>query len=275
MSLSLTEVDARLMRGMVLCTARARVFEEGECLEEGEFGDDEEVAGNPVWLTTAGNGHTAETVYVDYNGDNAGPLADANGNRYDVSYGLRELQQQKIFDPDGDQSGMLVYVLNPNVKIAAAWAQDPAVAATGQPGLDVSTLIPPLREGDGSKGSIIALDADGDGYKSAGDTLEYDIRTVNTARTGIIGPFTVKDALPADLIYVTGTTKYRYSVGDAWQAWVTIPDDGSGTAFPLDGAGFNVPGTLGVGQQIQVVFRATIKSYANLTPGLKEIVNTG
>jgi hypothetical protein len=36
------------MRGMVLCMARARVFEEGECLEEGEFGDDEEVAGNLV-----------------------------------------------------------------------------------------------------------------------------------------------------------------------------------------------------------------------------------
>ena len=65
--------------------------------------------GNPVWLTTVGNGHTPETIYVDYNGDNAGPLTDPNGNQYDVSYSLRELQQQKIFDPDGDQSGMLVY----------------------------------------------------------------------------------------------------------------------------------------------------------------------
>lgn len=231
--------------------------------------------GNPVWITTAGNGHTAETVYVDYNGDNAGALADVNGNRYDTSYSLRELQQQKIFDPDGDQSGMLVYVLNPNVKIAAAWAQDPAVASASQPGLDVSTLIPPLREGDGSKGSTIAIDTDGDGRKSAGDTLEYDIRTVNTARTGIVGPFTVKDNLPVDLSYVIGSAKYRYSVGGAWQAWVTIPDDGSGTAFPLDVVGYNIPGTLGVGQQIQVVFRAAIKSYADLTPGLKEIVNTG
>ena len=69
--------------------------------------------GNPVWITTVGNGHTLETVYVDYNGDNAGPLADTNGNRYDVSYSLRELQQQEIRDPDGDQSGMVVYVLNP------------------------------------------------------------------------------------------------------------------------------------------------------------------
>jgi hypothetical protein len=36
------------MMGTVLCTGKARVFEEGECLEEGEFGDDEEVAGNLV-----------------------------------------------------------------------------------------------------------------------------------------------------------------------------------------------------------------------------------
>lgn len=231
--------------------------------------------GNLVWITTAGNGNTLETVYVDYNGDNAGLSVDMNGNYYDVAYSLRELEQKKLVDPDGDQSGMLVYTLNPNVKIAAAWAQDPSVAAPGQPGLDVSTLIPPLREGDGSKKSSIALDADGDGYRSAGDTLEYDIRTINTARTAIVGPFTVKDALPVDLDYVSGTAKYRYSVAGAWQSWVPIPDDGSGTAFPMDDLGFDVPGTLGVAQQIQVVFRAAIKPVGSLTPGISRITNTG
>ncbi len=231
--------------------------------------------GNPVWVTTAGNGHTPETVYVDYNGDNAGPLIDPNGNRYDIAYSLRELQQQKLIDPDGDQSGMLVYVLNVNVKIAAAWAQDPSAATAGQPGLDVSTLIPPLREGDASKGSSVAVDADGDGFRSPGDTLEYDIRTINTARTSINGPFTIKDDLPVDLNYVPGSTKYRYSVNGAWQAWVAVPDNGSGTAFPLDGTGFSVPGLLGVGQQIQAVFNATIKNFEDLTPGVTRITNTG
>ncbi len=231
--------------------------------------------GNPVWITTAGNGHTPETVYVDYNGDNAGSLTDPNGNKYDVAYSLRELQQQKLIDPDGDQSGMLVYVLNVNVKIAAAWSQDPSAATAGQPGLDVSTLIPPLREGDASKGSSVAVDADGDGFRSPGDTLEYDIRTINTARTSINGPFTIRDNLPVDLSYVPGSTKYRYSVNGAWQAWVAVPDDGSGTVFPLDGPGFSVPGLLGVGQQIQSVFNATIKNFADLTPGVTRITNTG
>ena len=41
---------------------------------------------NPIWVTSVGNGHSTERIYVDYNGDNAGPLTDPNGNRYDVHY---------------------------------------------------------------------------------------------------------------------------------------------------------------------------------------------
>lgn len=229
--------------------------------------------GNPVWITTAGNGHTPATIYVDYNGDNAGPLTDSNGNKYDISYNLRELEQQKIFDPDGDQSGMLVYSLNSSVKIAAAWAQNPGVASTAQPGLDVSTLIPPLREGEGGKKSSLAVDADGDGAVSAGDTLEYDIRGVNSARAAIPGPFAVKDQLPAEVTYVPGSARFRFSVAGAWQAWTGIPDDASGTPFPLDGAGYPVPGNLGIGQQLQVVFNAAIKPQDELTGAT--ITNTG
>lgn len=229
--------------------------------------------GNPVWLTTVGNGHTQETVYVDYNGDNAGPLTDPNGNKYDVALSLRELEQAKIFDPDGDQSGLLVYTLNPAVKIAAAWAQDPLIAFTAQPGLDVSTLLPPLREGESGKKSSLFTDADGDGEVSAGDTLEYDIRAANSARAAIPGPFRVQDNLPANVNYVAGSTRYRFSVDGGWQTWVAISDDGSGTAFPLDGSGYSVPGSLGKGQQLQVIFNATIKTYGDLTGST--VVNTG
>ncbi|MCW1925853.1 SpaA isopeptide-forming pilin-related protein [Luteolibacter arcticus] len=229
--------------------------------------------GNPLWITTSGNGHTQETVYVDYNGDNVGPLTDPNGNHYDVGHSLRELEQLKIFDPDGDQSGMLVYTLNPSVRIAAAWGQDPAVATVAQPGLDVASLVPPMREGDGGKRSSIAVDADGDGAVSCGDTLEYDIRGISNARTNIPGPFAVQDNLPSTVTYVPGTTRYRFMVGGAWQAWTAIPDNGTGTAFPLDVAGFSVPGNLASGQQFQVVFRATIVPRESLTGATIE--NTG
>ena len=214
--------------------------------------------GNPIWITTAGNGHSPTTVYVDYNGDNAGALTDPNGNQYDVAYSLRELQQQKIYDPDGDQSGMLVYTLNPSVRIAAVWGQDSTVAAASQPGLDVASLIPPLREGDAGKKSSIAVDADGDGHVSTGDTLEYDMRAVSSARTNIPGPFAFVDNLPAETFYVPGSTRYRYSVGGAWQAWTAIPDDGSGSPFPLDGSGYSIPGNLFSAQQLQVVFLAVV-----------------
>ena len=229
--------------------------------------------GNPVWVTTVGNGHTAETVYVDYNGDNAGPNTDPNGNKYDVSYSVRELEQMKIFDSDGDQSGMLVYTLNPSVKLAAAWAQDPTAATASQPGLDVSTLLPPVREGEGGKKSNLSIDSDGDGAVSAGDTLEYDIRGANSARASIPGPFKVTDNLPSDVNYVAGSTRYRFTVSGNWQAWVSIPDDGSGTAFPLDGAGYSVPGNLGMGQQLQVTFSAAIKPQNQLSSA--SITNTG
>lgn len=229
--------------------------------------------GNPLWITTSGNGHTAERVYVDFDGDNAGPEADPNGNRYDVHYDLRELQQQKIFDPDGDQSGMLVYTLNSAVRIAAAWGQDPTVATISQPGLDVASLVPPLREGEAGKKSNLIGDSDGDGFVSAGDTLEYDIRAVSNARTAIPGPFAVQDNLPSDVNYVAGSTRYRFTIGGAWQAWTAIPDNGSGTPFPLDGTGFSIPGTLGSSQQFQVTFRAVIKQQGDLSGS--SIENTG
>ncbi|RYD60960.1 MAG: hypothetical protein EOP83_18175, partial [Verrucomicrobiaceae bacterium] len=183
------------------------------------------------------------------------------------------LEQLKIFDPDGDQSGMLVYTLNPSVRIAAAWGQDPAVATVAQPGLDVASLVPPMREGDGGKRSTIAIDADADGVVSCGDTLEYDIRGISNARTNIPGPFNVQDNLPSTVTYVTGTTRYRFMVGGAWQAWTSIVDNGTGSAFPLDGAGFSVPGNLAAGQQFQVVFRATIVPRESLTGSTIE--NTG
>ncbi|MGB6222342.1 SdrD B-like domain-containing protein [Haloferula sp.] len=233
--------------------------------------------GNPVWVTTAGNGNSVERVYVDYNGDNAGLLSDPNGNRYDVHFDVRELEQLKLLDPDGDQSGMLIYTLNASVKIAAVWGQDPTLAAGGQPGLDVAALVPPLREGSAGKTSRLGDDVDGDGVVSAGDVLDYRISVVNTARTDIPGPFLVTDQLPADTTYVAGSTRYRFTVGGAWGDWINVPDDASGTAFPLDDSGFPIAigAGLKVGQEIEIAFDAAIDDYGDLDPSRTAIVNTG
>ena len=51
--------------------------------------------GSLLWATAT----RPETVYVDFNGDNAGALTDPNGNKYDVSYSLRELGAEKNIRP--------------------------------------------------------------------------------------------------------------------------------------------------------------------------------
>lgn len=103
--------------------------------------------GNPVWVVTVGNGTAPVNVYVDYDGDGLGPFTDPNGRQYDELLSLRELERSeigKVYDSDGDQTGMILYVLDPNVRLAAAWGQDPNTASAGAPGLDVGTSIPPL-----------------------------------------------------------------------------------------------------------------------------------
>ncbi|HEY4329825.1 MAG TPA: hypothetical protein VGN88_08815, partial [Phycisphaerae bacterium] len=127
--------------------------------------------GSPVWVTPTGNGNTPETVYVDFNGDDAGPLTDPNGYHYDEALSLTELQRAKIFDPDGNQSGMLVYTLNPNVKLAVSWGEDPATASAAFPGIDAGTNVEPLPEYDAGKSASLLVDANGDGVVSPGDTL--------------------------------------------------------------------------------------------------------
>ena len=55
--------------------------------------------GNPIWVTPHVNDDTSyATVYVDYDGDRAtGPNTDPNGNQYDLSYSLRNLERAKIY----------------------------------------------------------------------------------------------------------------------------------------------------------------------------------
>ncbi len=57
--------------------------------------------GNPVWVTTRGNGNTAAPVYVDWDGDPTTGLYDddGQGNHYDAVYNLRELDQAKVYVP--------------------------------------------------------------------------------------------------------------------------------------------------------------------------------
>ena len=173
---------------------------------------------------------------------------------------------------------MVIWVTNPNVKLAGAWGEHTTnqggdTTSVATPGLDAGTGIPPQPLFDGGKAASLAVDADGDGYISPGDTIEYDIRINNISHVPV-PDIVVKDNLPTDTTYVPGSTQYRVSSGGGVYGSFTAIPDAAGPSLPLAGAGFTIS-TLPVGEQAQVVFRVVIDSYADLTSGATRIVNIG
>ena len=207
------------------------------------------------------------TEMVNGTGSGTDPGLDPNGNGYDLSYNLLELQQQKLFDADGDQTGMRVYVLTAGVTIVGAWGQDPGSphprrpvwtsAQASHPCLDP---VPARRPASWETPTTILI--------SPGDTIEYDVRAVNASLGSLSGGVVLVDSLPTDTVYVAGSTKYRVSThgGLGWGDWVAISDDGSGTPFPLDGDGLAIEETLPLGEQFQVVFQVTIETFGTSIP---------
>ncbi|MEF8718944.1 MAG: hypothetical protein V5B44_14955 [Candidatus Accumulibacter necessarius] len=215
--------------------------------------------GNPVWVTPIGNGNTPVNVYVDRNNDGV----------VDQTLSLRELERAKVFDPDGNQTGMRIYTDAPGVKLAAAWGQDPASASPGAPGLDVGTGVPPLPQFGAGKNGTLLVDADGGGQITAGDTLLYTI-TIPNISTVPVPDVKLQDILPADTTYISNSTKINRGDG---LGFVSIPDAGT-TPFPLDEGGA-ILGTIPVGKTYTVTFEARIDAFKDLDPGRIAIVNNG
>jgi uncharacterized repeat protein (TIGR01451 family) len=191
---------------------------------------------SPVWVIPVDDGSTVD-ICVDYDADNAGPLQDLNGFRYDQRLTLTELQNARVFDSDGNQTGMLLYVCPtaPNQavtsKLAAAWGQDPDIATPGEPGLDLGTTAPPASTFEAGKSADIIGDVDGDGKADGGDTLRYTVIVRNASRVPING-VTISDTIPLNTSYVLSSTTVNTGTGT-----IARPDNGVGTPFPLDEGG--------------------------------------
>lgn len=215
----------------------------------GPGSSDGTVNGSPVWVTPI----AATRVYVDYNGDRAGPLTDPNGNKYDVHYDLAALESKTIYDPDKDQTAMRLYTLS-GVVISTAWGEDPAVAAAGNPYFDFGTTVLPFPVPVLRKTSRIFTDTGVPGL-SVGDTLEYTIELDNHGLLPL-GNTVVIDSLPTNMLsYVTNSTTLNGS---------SLPDSVSGTPFPLDEAGYTIPVILRGGTS-QFKFRAVTLAGGNIT----------
>ena len=234
--------------------------------------------GSPLWVTP-----TCQTFfYVDWNNDGTPDKVDFNGDN-DVSdnnvNGLDEttsnngfqvstLTSVRLFDAsDRDQTGAYIYTRTAannggtgGCTFAAAWGEDPRTASIGSPGLDLGTSIVSLRAVQTSKASALLIDADDNGEVSPGDTIQYLITVKNTGLSPVT--VSVKDTIPTHTTYVAGSTQK-----DVGGGWVAIPDDGSGTPFPLDVDPNGVSlGSLPIGNTWKVQFNVTVNTIPAGTP---------
>ncbi|RMG86806.1 MAG: hypothetical protein D6714_03535, partial [Bacteroidetes bacterium] len=213
--------------------------------------------GSPVWVTAAyppGVPNAGNiTICIDYNGDNAGSLTDSYGRKYDTSLSLSELDMAQVFDPDGDQTNMALYVCN-NVPavISVIWGQSSAHASPASPGLDLGTGVPGLNPFFAYKSVALLKDADQDGQLSLGDTIQYSIGITNPGFVPVSGTYAVRDDFPAELEYIQNTTTFNDGT-----TVTTIPDAGT-TPYPLDEGGTTVNLSLDPAQEGVVSFNARI-----------------
>ncbi len=245
--------------------------------------------GSPLWVTAAcTSGGTY--VYVDWNNDGTADLVDLNGDgdTGDTVDGISEttsnngmlvtrlysvrLYNRIVDSPPYDQSGARVWsrtaankpvrtdpTANPGCKLALAWGEDPRTASAASPGLDVGTSIPPLRLWEGTKSLVLKTDNDNNGMLSPGDVATYVI-TVKNSGSILIENVYVYDTVPANTTYFPGTTEK-----DVGSGWTPIPDEGSGTPFPLDNTQPPPPdgvllGDLAAGATFYVRFDVTLGS---------------
>jgi len=183
------------------------------------------VDGSPVWATALAN----TTLYVDYNGDQNGPLIDPNGNHYDTNFTVAALQSQKIYAPSKNQTGTKVYTVDGTL-ITAAWGEDPDKASPGNPYIDAGTTVLPFPVPSLIKSAVIVTDLPPAGL-SVGDTIAYSVEVDNKGLLPL-GNTLVIDAPSTNLLYVASSTTYNGS---------PIPDSATGTPFPLDAPGFTIP----------------------------------
>lgn len=239
--------------------------------------------GSPLWVTAACTSGSTY-VYVDWDNDGTPNLVDLNGDgdTNDTVDGISEstsnngmsvtrLQSVRLFEPPldtepYDQTGARVWSRtasgvgvggDPGCNLAVAWGQDPDTASAASPGLDVGTSIPPLRLVEGTKSLTLKTDNDGDGLLSPGDVATYVMTVKNNGPTTVNNVY-IFDTVPANTTYNATTTEKDLTSNAGTGPWVSIPDDGSGTPFPLDVPGGVLLGNLDPTDTFYIRFDVTL-----------------
>ena len=220
------------------------------------------VNGSPVWVTSLAN----TTVYVDYKGDHAGPLAYTNGGNiiyYDTNFTVSALQTLKVYDPSKNQTGMQVFTVDGTL-LTAAWGEDPDVASPGNPYIDAGTTVIPFPTPVLFK-SVTNLSSSSGLH--IGDTLQYSVQVDNKGLLPL-GNTVVIDTPTTNLTYVTNSTTWNgTAIADN-----SGPYSATNTAFPLDGLGsqgYTIPVILSQGSstfiyQVKVNAAGSVSNSVNI-----------
>jgi len=212
--------------------------------------------GSPLWVTPHCTPHGSGSTwfYVDWNNDGVPDLVDFNGDGdADDTWvnGLNETTSQngfqvangksvRLFRPGlpPDQTGAYIYTKtgqnNPandpgGCVFAAAWGEDPRTASSGAPGMDLGTIVIPLRGEQIAKTSTLVHDNDGDGKPGPGDTLRFTISITNVGFAPIA--VSVYDTIPQYTTYVANST-YKFTPGPGGVQIADLGGPGN-AAFPL------------------------------------------
>ena len=216
--------------------------------------------GSPVWVTAAYPASSSSTgpitICIDYDGNGQGAFTDSFGRQYDVSETLDVLESYQAFDPDGDQTSMLIYICNStsDAVLSAIWGQDSASASVGSPGLDVGTGIPGLNPYFAYKTITLIGDIDNNGEYNVGDTIQYAIGLANFGFVPISGNFSVSDVLPSEFNYLANSTRIVSAAGTS-----SVADAGV-SPFPLDEGGIVTFLSLNPGEEAQIQFNGVISA---------------
>ena len=199
--------------------------------------------GSPIWVTafyppgSVDEGSGDITVCIDYDGDGQGLLTDSFGRNYDTSISLADLGNAKVYDPDGNQTNMVLYICDgKEALLSVVWGQENGIASAASPGLDVGTGVPGLNPFFAYKTVALTGDVDNDGEFSLGDTIQYSIGIQNPGLVPVTGNYLVEDIFPNNLNYIQNSTSINDGINQ-----MTITDAGS-SDFPLDEGGV----TLGI-----------------------------
>ena len=182
---------------------------------------------------------TTTTIHVHYS-DPTLPEAD---------FLVTPLAEVPITSPNHNMTG--ASLTNNGVPFVAVWGEDQS-APTALPSIDAGTNIVPLPGLLLQKTFTLANDIDCSGGISLNDTVRFKLQYFNNT-VNDINDVVIKDTLPTELTYIPGSTLINNA---------PLPDDGSGTPFPLDDGGHTIS-VVGHGQSGFITFEAVVNDVTN------------